>query len=296
MNNQKELEKNILNIYGKEGQSWVDHLPSIINEISLHWNLKNIHPVSNMTFHYVAKAILNNQPVVLKIGYDKATIDFEKQALQYFNGIGSVKLIDEYSKYHALLLHQAQPGISLKSLYSSQTEFVMDRYVDVMKKLHSQSLPKQHHYRHIQEWLTAIDKIKLSKIPANLLEKAIYLKNKLLNSIEHEIFLHGDLHHDNIIQDKNEWVAIDPKGIVGDAEFEIAAFDFMYINDLANQVAARNIFLERINLLASKSNLNSDRIRDWVFVRLILMAAWLIEDNGDPSSAIKLAEKINNII
>ena len=46
--------------------------------------------------------------------------------------------------------------------------------------------------------------------------------------------------------------------------------------------------------MAAKSNLSAERIKGWVLVRLVLSAAWHIEDNGDPSLAIKLAEILNN--
>ena len=35
------------------------------------------------------------------------------------------------------------------------------------------------------------------------------LKNRLLNSVEREYVLHGDLHHDNIIQDGENWIVIE---------------------------------------------------------------------------------------
>lgn len=169
----------------------------------------------------------------------------------------------------------------------------MNSYVDTMKKLHSKHLPSKHSYQHISEWLRAIDElIPNQPCPTHLLEKAISSKNVLLASMTKQVFLHGDLHHGNILQNNNGWLAIDPKGIVGDPEFEIAAFDFMYITELADNVNVKDIFDSRINLLAQKSGLNAQRIKDWVFVRLILMAAWHIEDNGDPSSAIKLAEQL----
>jgi streptomycin 6-kinase len=38
-----------------------------------------------------------------------------------------------------------------------------------------------------------------------------------------EKFLHGGLHQDNILQRGNEWTIIDPKGVVGEIEFEAAA-------------------------------------------------------------------------
>ncbi len=38
---------------------------------------------------------------------------------------------------------------------------------------------------------------------------------------------------------RRQWLAIDPKGVVGEAEFEIAAFDFMYISELAKKIMQR---------------------------------------------------------
>lgn len=104
--------------------------------------------------------------------------------------------------------------------------------------------------------------------------------------------MHGDLHHDNILKHGNDWLAIDPKGVIGDREFEIAAFDFMYVSELANITDSKSIMEQRIEVLAQKSKLDAQRIKDWVFVRLILMAAWLLEDNDDPNWAIKLAEQL----
>ncbi len=67
----------------------------------------------------------------------------------------------------------------------------------------------------------------------------------------------------------------------------------MYISELTSTKDVKNVFAKRLELLAQKSGLDAQRIKDWLFVRLILMAAWLTEDNGDPSWAIKLAELIN---
>ncbi len=89
------------------------------------------------------------------------------------------------------------------------------------------------------------------------------------------------IYHDNILKHGNEWLSIDPKGVIGEVEFEIAAFDFMYISELIAAVDIKNVFKKR-ELLAQKSGLDAQRIKDWVFVRLILMAVWFIEGNGNP--------------
>lgn len=288
------LIKNITNIFGKKGENWLANLPAIVEALTRHWALNNITPVNNMTFNYVAKATTRaGQPVIFKISYDEKSIADEKQALIYFNANGSIKLIDNNKQYHALLIQQAIPGTTLKSFYPDQINFVMDCYVDTIKRLHDKRLPAKHSYHHISDWLKAIDKLKPNQpCPAHLLEIAISLKNALLATLTTEVFLHGDLHHDNILKNDDQWLAIDPKGIIGEAEFEIAAFDFMYITELVNQADIKVLFESRVNLLAQKANLNAQRIKDWVFVRLILMAAWHIEENGDPSWAIKLAEQL----
>jgi streptomycin 6-kinase len=191
-----------------------------------------------------------------------------------------------------MLLQQAVPGITLKSLYPDQVEFVMDSYVQTMRELHGKQLPAQHAHRHIRDWLKAIDALRPDQLPPKLLSTAIDLRDALLATTGKAVFLHGDLHHDNIINDGSEWLAIDPKGIVGEAEFEIAAFDFIHATELENKLAIKQLFSERVTTIAKKANLNPQRIKDWVFVRLIIAAAWSIEDNCDPAWAISLAESI----
>ncbi|OAI48533.1 hypothetical protein AYO45_00940 [Gammaproteobacteria bacterium SCGC AG-212-F23] len=288
-----KLAENITNTFGAKGEQWIADLPDIIDKLTTHWQLTHLNPVNNMSFHFVAKATLNNnQAAVLKIGCDEKSVKDEMLALQYFNGTASVKLIDYHEKYYALLLHQAIPGITLKSFYPEKLEYVIECYVNTMQKLHEKHLPSRHPFRHISDWLKSIDKVTSKLIPAHLLEKAIATKNKLLATSSKQVLLHGDLHHDNLLQDGNTWVTIDPKGIVGEPEFEIAAFDFMYINELANNPDTKQIFAKRIKMLAHQANLDASRIKAWVFVRLILMAAWCIEDNHDPKWVIKLAEAI----
>jgi streptomycin 6-kinase len=113
-----------------------------------------------------------------------------------------------------------------------------------------------------------------------------------LQTTDIQFFLHGDLHQDNILQHENKWFAIDPKGVVGDPLFEIAAFDFIHETE-KNAPNIKELFESRMTLIGKQSSLNIQRIRDWVFVRLILSAVWSIEDNGDPSWAISLASKLN---
>jgi streptomycin 6-kinase len=286
------LRTNIINIYGETGKKWLLDLNQTIKVLQKYWNLKEIESVNNLTYNYVARALdYKNNHVILKIGIDKKNINDEIKALKYFFNNGSIGLLDYNQEYNALLLEQAIPGITLKSLYPQKFDFVMDNFLLTISKLHNHSLPQNNNFPSVEYWLESIDKVKSNEIPKNLLDKAIKLKTSLLSSMKNEKLLHGDLHLDNILQNDNEWLAIDPKGIIGDVEFEIAAFDFIANSELCD---ATSVMLnERIERIANKAKLSVQRIKDWTFVRLILSAAWSIEDKGDPSKAIKLAQLID---
>ena len=112
------LKQNMQSIYNEEGTRWISHLPTIVDELRDHWKLIHITPVDNMTYHFVAKSETeSHQKVVLKVGLDKKIIENEKNALTFFNGTGAVKLLDFSEECNALLLEQAVPGTSLKSIY-----------------------------------------------------------------------------------------------------------------------------------------------------------------------------------
>ena len=57
-----------------------------------------------------------------------------------------------------------------------------------------------------------------------------------------------------------------------------------------------DIYKQKISLLADKIDCDYKRLSQWVFVRIILGAAWFIEDNGDPSEVLIMAENVYKIL
>lgn len=294
------FEKNIESIYQDKGRNWLADLPVLIEGLKLSWNLSDIIPVENMTYNYVAKAKQDNtRCVVLKISCDAKLLTDEIKMLQHFENNGAIKVIAYNPERSAALLQQAIPGTSLKLLYPQNVDKVMEIYVDVVRKLHRQVATENKHpytsqytYRNVKEWLAALDNITSPLLPAELMSKAIQLKRELLNTTSEEKILHGDLHHDNIIQDRHAWRVIDPKGIVGELGFEIAAFDFIHQSELENNLDIPSLFKNRIEKFSHKSGLEATRLAQWVYVRLMMSAAWFVEDQGDPEQAIVLARQL----
>ncbi len=294
LNSLSKLKKTVVNANGQSGEIWYKNLPITIKFLEKHWSLNNIQPVSNMSWNYVAFAEQNNHPVVLKIGADAKSINDEYQALHHFSGIGMVTVIDYYPKSHAFLLDRAIPGTLLKNDMPKSIKTVMQIYSDIVKKL-SLPTPSEHTFQHAKNWCAVIDDMNDLRVPIQYIHKAKEIRQWLFDTVTHEYICHGDLHLENIIKHKKQWLAIDPKGIIGEMAFETAAFDLL--NEHENNISnVTNLLKQRIQQLASTLNLNEERLTAWIFLRIMLSIQWFIEDKGDPTKMLKMADNIYPLI
>ncbi|WP_200403877.1 aminoglycoside phosphotransferase family protein [Fangia hongkongensis] len=285
------LEKNVINVWGDTGREWLNRLPNIIDELSMHWKLSNVMPVENISYNYVAFAKQDhNTPVVLKCSCDQALIKNEYRALKHWDGVGSIRVIDSASCHNALLLEQAIPGMSLKENYSQNIENTIEIYAGIVKTLASKPIPiPKTQYTHVKKWCQAIDNITDPRISLKYIDKAKELKAYLLSSNRAEYLCHGDLHLDNIIRHQDSWLSIDPKGIIGEMAFEASAFDVLNQSDWNEINTIPDKINQRLSRLANNLDIPEDRLRSWVFLRAIISAQWFIEDNGNPDEMLRLA-------
>lgn len=289
------LERNVINIWGQQGQAWINQLPEIIRLLSECWSLTDIKPVKNMSYNYVALTNQQNKrPVVLKISCDKNLIADEYKALKHFNGRGAIKVIDINKNHNALLLEQASPGSLLKEQHPRDIKDTIRIYAAVIRELANHKQPDTQ-YIHAGKWCEAIDRIDDERITSQFIKKAKELKEFLLSSAKKEYLCHGDLHLENIIQHGNKWLSIDPKGIIGEMAFEAAAFDLIE-SEWAESDTIQDEIINRVHLLASALDIDKDRLLAWFFLRVIISAQWFIEDNGNPDEMLNLASYIFPII
>lgn len=214
------FQSNIISIYREKGKAWLDELPQLVSAISSRLDLRDLHEVTNLTYNYVLSGFQRDNPIILKLGLDNAGLKQEAFALKCFAGCGAVKVLSEDEGM--LLLEQAVPGASLKRYFPDREQESIEIVCKVMKKLHQANIPATHNFPHIKDWLTVLDKD--WNIPNHYLQKARKLRDELLQTSKPDVLLHGDLYHDNILQNGDDWVVIDPKGVIGEPAYEVAAF------------------------------------------------------------------------
>lgn len=275
----------VINTWGDVGQQWLNELPKLVKKIGIQWQLNNIQSINNMSYNFVAFAKQGNRPVVIKLSCDSSVYHAEKKALGYFNGHGSIQLLDTDDSSLALLLDQAAPGITLKSAEMSMTKKI-NAYAGVANQLASVET-EQGDYKHAYQWCEAIDRLKDPRVPVIYIDKANRLRQSLLASAPADDVCHGDLHFDNIIQQGVGWVSIDPKGILGEKAFEVAAFDLITDDERGQFLKDQALLIDRLKQLAKATNIDLDRLIAWVYLRCMISAQWFLEDNGDATARLK---------
>jgi streptomycin 6-kinase len=95
------------------------------------------------------------------------------------------------------------------------------------------------------------------------------------------VVLHGDLHHDNIVAaTRAPWLAIDPKGVVGEPAYETGALLRNPMPQLLAMPDPARLTRRRVDQLAGELGFDRARIRGWGLAQAVLSAWWSIEDAG----------------
>lgn len=265
-------------------------LAHTIKQLATTWQLTNLQPVTNLSVNYVLTGKMGHTDIVLKIITDQAAYAQEVAALQAFAGYGCPEILHQNHDLRALLLRRIMPGTTLRNYFPHADEASVAITARVMQKLHQAPLPQNHSFPSITTWLAALDDD--WHLPAHHLDRARELSQQLLaTSPAHEVLLHGDLHHDNIIMGSDEaWIALDPKGVVGDPAYEAGAF---IRNPKPELIAYQNLpalLVQRIRLFATVLGCDAQRMHNWAYVQAILAACWNIEEGHDPAYFLQVAQ------
>lgn len=283
-----QFESNIINIYGQKGKAWLDSLQALVHKSAEKFNLNDLKPIPNLTYNYVLSGKMEDIPIILKLGIDLEALEKEALVIKCFQGCGVLKLFAQDKDL--LLLERAIPGDSLKKYFPKMDGQAINIVCNVMRKLHqapiSSTLP------HIKDWLAILHQ-QHHEIPSELLSKAKELSTRLLQTAGPDVLLHGDLHHDNILQNGNDWLVIDPKGVIGEALFDVGAFIRNPIPELLNQENTKSLIDFRIDMFAKCLNASKERILAWSYVQAVLAWIWALEDRCDTTYWQELTKLLN---
>ncbi len=237
-----------------------------------------------LSYNYVCFATLQNgRDGVLKIGIPNRELTSEIECLKVWDGLPTrpaVRLIESDAEHGMLLLERLHPAHPLTSIADDARATAIA--ADMMSRLwrpapHAQNLIT------LRSWFDGLDGLRprfgggTGPFPARLVETAEGLIRELFAEDESWL-IHGDLHHYNILSHGDEWRVIDPKGVIGAREYEVAPFMLNPFHrprpDFKRETARRlDIFSERLSL-------DRSRLWAWTVAHSVLSAWWDLQEDG----------------
>lgn len=272
--------------------------PLVLSEQARRWrvSIDEIHATQNSWIAYGRRGEL---PVVLKVVKEAGDESRSGEILGAFDGRGVARVYECLPG--ALLMERLSPGTAVVELSRTGRD---DEATDILADVIGRMLPRdiEPPCPTVQEWGKSFQlhsSAQLTAIAGSLASEAQHVFEQLCRSQENPRLLHGDLHHYNVLFDRDRgWLAIDPKGVVGEIEYEIGAA-------LRNPIERAELFADaatveaRIERFASRLAIDSDRVLRWAFAQAVLAAIWELEDGADVTPQhpfIRLAEAIRPML
>jgi streptomycin 6-kinase len=268
--------------HGTKGAEWLAKLPEITAEIEREWSLVLRPPYKNLSYHFVAPCELQNgSEAVLKIGYpeENSLIFNEAETLKLYAGCGAVELLKLDGNRLVMLIEKLNPGETLKNIFAGDEDAAIETAVDILRKI-VRKPSKNHSFVFLQDWFAGFEKAKKSDFPAAPLEKAHRFYKEL--SAAESFLIHGDFHHENVLSaEREKFLVIDPKGIIGQIGYEISVF----LNNHVWWLEKNKDLSKKLDYAVSKFSeafeISASDLRKWAYAQGVLSAWWTSEENGE---------------
>ncbi|CAN5757862.1 N/A [soil metagenome] len=275
--------RNVLDLCGGLGEKWFSDLPQTIEELSRNWHFKTDKPFDNLSYNYVAPCKFSDgKEAVLKLALplNNPEIFSEEKYLGMQNGKGAVKILNFDKNRRAMLLEKLKPGKHLKEIFSGNESETVEIAINLMKKLHRKP-PESSEFILLEKWFenffSGAENSEFSDYYLNKTKEIFYE----LSKSSQKFLLHGDLHHENILSAEREpFLIIDPKGLIGEISYEIAVFLNNHLWWLSPKKNCEEKLDYAVRQFSEAFNISQTDLKKWAFAQIVLSAWWTFEDGG----------------
>lgn len=249
-------------------ESWLARLPGIVKECASRWSLqigRPFEPPRAGGVGWTTRARrADGTKAVLKVNFPHKEAVHEADALRLIGGDGAAILLESAPELDALLLERLEPGAPLWELPDEEGIPIAAGVLRRIWRPVPQGHPFDRLVDYAAEWA--------GELPVSWGG----LASELAASMGDQVLLHQDFHQGNVLSAQREpWLAIDPKPLVGEREFDTASL----LRDRSWEIDL-SVVRRRLDTLAELLELDRERMRAWGVIQAL---AW---DNPDEAELI----------
>jgi len=225
----------------------------------------------------------DDRPAMLKISRDEA----ERAGgalMQWWDGIGAARVYAHDGE--AVLLERAMGRRSLLAMAMDGADDTATRIIcSTVAKLHAPREQPKPELIPLTRWFR--DLAPAASVHGGILVQCNAIAETLLADQNDPVVLHGDIHHSNILDfEEHGWLAIDPKGLIGERGFDYAN---IFANEDLPTINAPGRLQRQLGIVATEARLQPKRLLQWIVAYSGLSAAWFLGDGSTVQAESPLA-------
>jgi streptomycin 6-kinase len=263
--------------------NWLAGLPALTAEYLDRFRLR----LDGRVMHGVCALVVPvrttaGAPAALKLTWPHEEATYEDRALGHWNGRGAVRLLAADPDAYVLLLERLHAD---RDLTGVRLDDALTCIGGLLRRLNTPAHgPFTKVADRVTDWSAEIGTALQQSpngVPRRLLEAAAAVLADL-PSAGTPVLLHTDLHYENVLAaDREPWLAIDPKPMLGDAEYEVAPLlwnrwpEATGSNDLARHL------WRRADAVSEAAGLDRNLVAAWIVVREAVEVVDALESPDD---------------
>jgi streptomycin 6-kinase len=290
MNLPPTLINNVTMAFGDSGRNFLADLPQLLTTAEKRWNLKPGEPFQ-LSYNYVCPVIRSDgTDAVLKIGVPNRELTSEINTLRVYNGQGACRLFEADPETGMLLLEHLHPGTMLADLDDD------DRATEIAAQVLQavqRPVPGQDGFLNLHEWFDDLKNLRsrfgggTGPFPPKSVEIVDGLLVDLFADDPVPVLLHGDFHHFNILLSERGWLVIDPKGVLGPAEYDVGPLLMNPWREIPDEREGIRRTQRRLAVLAERLGFDLQRMGAWAVCHSLLSAWWDMDNVGSGGESSK---------
>jgi streptomycin 6-kinase len=260
---------------GDAGAAWLAELPGIVAELVERWNLVPDGEVMHGGVGVIVPVRRAAQPAVLKVSFPHPGNVHEPDAFAAWGGRGAICLHERDDDRFAMLLERAAPS-TLASVEDADEVLTVAGVLNRRLAIPAPAgLPRLREQADQWEMQLGKDAEELTHPLSGSVVDAAVATVRELGRVQPEVLIHGDFHPRNILRaDREPWLAVDPKGYVGDPAQDGATLLKVWALRLLGTADLHTAVQRAVDVFADAAELDRQRVRRWAQLHAVQAAFW----------------------
>ncbi|MFF1420292.1 aminoglycoside phosphotransferase family protein [Streptomyces sp. NPDC058280] len=261
---------------GAPGAAWLAELPGIVADLLEGWECAPDGEVMHGGVGVIVPVRRRaGGTAVLKVSFPHPGNVHEPDAFAAWRGRGAVLLHERDDERFAMLLERARTSTLAEVEDSDEVATAAGRINRRLAIPAPPGLPRLREQAATWEEQLRKDTKELTHaLPGHVVDAAAATVREL-GRVQPDILIHGDLHARNILRaDREPWLAVDPKGYVGDPAYDggtllkTRALTLLAADDLRTAVH------RLLDIFAEAAELDRERVQRWAQLHAVQAAFW----------------------